>query len=766
MREANWDEIFQRPQDAWQDDVREPGFLPWEDWLTFGILSVMFLSVVHSIDSANWVDDMPSLYPIGFSGLILAYALSRVRWNELLLHPLAVSAGALLVYLQLISIVPGGGIGARTDQLTERMRAWWTAVTQDGISTDPLPFIVLMLVLVWLGAYVSSWAVFRWRNAWLGLVPGGIALMWNISFIPGQYSNSFIVFVFAAVLLLMRVHLAHKEAEWDRAGVKYPEFISLPVLNATFWVAVALLLLASWLPLAERSETASERWANFTAPVTERLTPLARVFISVNAKKPIAVHNLNDALPLQGKIKLNSQEAVDINVEITPEMAAFLRAQSFDEYTSSGWKLNVDGDLQLDPGEPAPGTPPESDAARKDVTINVTVKGNGDETIYSLGQPLQADVGAQARVGGNGEDVTGLRPDGRLREGDQYTVTGSVVVASTDQLQAAGTDYPAWVEERYLGLPGSVPERVYRKAREVAGNAQTPYEAAVAIERYLRSFPNDYDVEATPPGRDSVDYFLFDLQRGYFDYQASAMAVMLRSLGVPARVATGYAIDPLAKDDPLTTQYQLTERNAFAWPEVYFPGIGWVEFSPTPSQPLIRRPGVTPLDPADPGSRGLDDPATTEDELGFADLGDQSDVTPQDDASIGDGGAGDSGSWPVMLTLIIIGGIVATGALAARFAWEFGLGGLPRPVQLWEKTQRLARIARAAGKPSDTPREFAARLRDTVPGTEASAYMAAQFERSRFGQKELSEEETERLETAWSSVRNQLLRRIFRPRRA
>jgi transglutaminase-like putative cysteine protease len=588
--------------------------------------------------------------------------------------------------------------------------------------------------------------------------------MWNISFIPGQYSNSFIVFVFAAVLLLMRVHLSHKEAEWDRNGVKYPEFISLPVLNATFWVAVVLLLLASWLPLAERSETASERWANFTAPVTERLTPLARVFISVNAKKPISVHNLDDALPLQGKIKLNSNEAVDIDVEITPEMAAFLRAQSFDEYTSSGWKLNVESDVPLAAGE-RPEVAPAVEGSRQEVTINVTVKGNGDETVYSLGQPLQADVDADARTGADGTDITGLRPDGRLHEGDQYSVTGSVAVPSIEQLQAAGQDYPDWVEDRYLALPGSVPERVYGKAAQVTRGAQTPFEAALAIEGYLRSFPNDFDVSSTPPGRDSVDYFLFDLQRGYFDYHASAMAVMLRTLGIPARVATGYAVDPIAKDDPAGTHYKLTERNAFAWPEVYFPGIGWVEFSPTPSQPVIRRPGFTRVNPADPSERGLEDPSTGEDELGFADLGDQDDVTPDDDASSAADDEGGSGSWPVMLSLIVIGAVVATGALGARFAWEFGLGGLPRPVQLWEKTQRLARLARFGAKPSDTPREFATRLRDNVPGTDAASYMAAQYERARFGQKQLSEEETERLESAWSSVRNQLLRRIFRPRR-
>jgi len=764
MREANWDEIFQKPPEGAIDTRREPGFLPWEDWLTFGILAVMFMSVVHSIDSAHWVDDMPSLYPIGFSGLIIGYALSRVRWSELLLHPPALLAGAALVYLQLIAIVPGGSPYVRTEELVDRMRAWWTAVTQNGISTDSLPFIVLMLVLVWLGAYVSSWAVFRWRNAWIGLVPGGVALMWNISFIPGQYSNSFIVFVFAAVLLLMRVHLSHKEAEWDRDGVRYPEFISLPVLNATFWVAVALLILASWVPLAHRSDTASERWSNFTAPLTDRLTPLARVFISVNAKKPISVHNLDNALPLQGTIKLNSREAVDVDVEITPEMAAYLRAQSFDEYTASGWKLNLEGDVPVgDAGLGAAPTPVEG--ARRDVTVNVTVKSNGDDTVFSLGQPRSADVNADARVAADGHDVTGLKPSDRLREGDKYTVTGSVNVASVEQLQQAGTVYPEWVTDRYTGLPRTVPERVERKAREVASGAGTPFEAAVAIERYLRTFPNDYDVPATPPGHDSVDYFLFDIQRGYFDYHASAMAVMLRSLGVPARVATGYVIDPLAKDDPNGTSYRLTEQNAFAWPEVYFPGIGWVEFNPTPSQPLIRRPGVTEAAPARGGSQGLDDPAASDDELGFADLGDQPPPSPSGSASAREGGGG-AGSWPITLALVVIGGATVAFAMGARFAWEFGMGGLPRPVQLWEKTQRLARVARAGAKPSETPREFATRLRGDVPGTEASAYMAAQYERARFGKKIATDEESERLEAAWASVRNQLLRRIFRPRRS
>src|SRR5207249_4418734 len=102
-------------------------------------------------------------------------------------------------------------------------------------------------------------------------------------------------------------------------------------------------------------------------------------------------------------------------------------------------------------------------------------------------------------------------------------------------LRAAGTSYPSWVTQSYLQLPRRVPARVRDKARVIAAGTDDPYGAASAIEAYLRTFPIDYSVSAAPNGQDPVDYFLFDAQRGYFDYHASAMTVMLRTLGIPAR---------------------------------------------------------------------------------------------------------------------------------------------------------------------------------------------------------------------------------------
>jgi hypothetical protein len=128
-----------------------------------------------------------------------------------------------------------------------------------------------------------------------------------------------------------------------------------------------------------------------------------------------------------------------------------------------------------------------------------------------------------------------------------------------------------------------VPERVLVLARDLTATARTPYDRAKALESYLRQFPYSLDLPEPPRGQDMVDYFLFDLQRGYCDYYATAMVVMARSAGLPARLAVGYANGSY---DPIQHQYIVTEADAHSWVEIYFPGVGWVEFEPTAAQPV------------------------------------------------------------------------------------------------------------------------------------------------------------------------------------
>jgi hypothetical protein len=122
---------------------------------------------------------------------------------------------------------------------------------------------------------------------------------------------------------------------------------------------------------------------------------------------------------------------------------------------------------------------------------------------------------------------------------------------------------------------------------QLTAGATTPYERATAIEGYLRTLTYTLDLPAPRAGRDVVDTFLFDLRRGYCDYFATAMVVMARAAGLPARLVVGYASGTY---DGESARMVVTEADAHSWPEVYFAGYGWIAFEPTAGRPAWARP--------------------------------------------------------------------------------------------------------------------------------------------------------------------------------
>ena len=130
-----------------------------------------------------------------------------------------------------------------------------------------------------------------------------------------------------------------------------------------------------------------------------------------------------------------------------------------------------------------------------------------------------------------------------------------------------------------MQLPEGIPQRVRDLAARITLGSRSAYDKANRIQEYLRnSYAYRLDVPAPPVGRDAVDYFLFDGREGFCSYYASAMAVMLRAQGVPARVATGFA---MGEWDAIAGRYRVPASAAHSWAEVYFPSYGWIEFEAT-----------------------------------------------------------------------------------------------------------------------------------------------------------------------------------------
>jgi transglutaminase-like putative cysteine protease len=240
--------------------------------------------------------------------------------------------------------------------------------------------------------------------------------------------------------------------------------------------------------------------------------------------------------------------------------------------------------------------------ARSPVQQRFTMGLSASRLVYAAPQPQTVDLATRADLmyitNAQGErqsmNISVIRPLQVLKQSDTYTVTSLMTDATATQLRASTPNYPDWLLKLYLELPPSLSENTRRLAQQIIADAKatTPYDKAKAIESWLRTnIAYNEAIPQPPTDRDPVEWVLFDIKQGYCNYYASAMVLMLRTLGGPARMAAGFAQGTW---DDAQQAYTVKERDAHTWVEVYFPGYGWIEFEPTAAQAPLNRQDDTP----------------------------------------------------------------------------------------------------------------------------------------------------------------------------
>jgi hypothetical protein len=172
-----------------------------------------------------------------------------------------------------------------------------------------------------------------------------------------------------------------------------------------------------------------------------------------------------------------------------------------------------------------------------------------------------------------------------LTPGQTYSVVSYIPDLSPQSLRAAEPEAVFRDPNGAQLDDGALSARARALARQVVANTTNEYDTVMALTAYLQgNFRYTLDLPPVPAGRDPVDWFLFDVKTGYCEQFATAETLMLRSLSIPARLATGYSTGDY---DPLLNQSVVRERDAHAWVEVWFPGQGWVPVDPTPGVPAV-----------------------------------------------------------------------------------------------------------------------------------------------------------------------------------
>ncbi|TQS30991.1 DUF3488 and transglutaminase-like domain-containing protein [Microbispora sp. KK1-11] len=432
---------------------------------------------------------------------------------------------------------------------------------------------------------------------------------------------------------------------------------------------------------------------------------------------------------LGGQLRQQSNATV-LTYTSSDDVPRYLRIYSLDIFDGSKWTLSPLRGLSEDrvsegPLPPTPGLRPGVSVKRAE--MRVTMSEDIDKLNF-LPLPYPArQVDA---------------------DGDWRADRSSLMVFSTED-EASGLDYRVVTEEpeptatelrtavtlpeseRYLQLPDGLDPRVAALARRVTADAATPYEAAVELQEWFtRAGRFTYDVRASGSGAQALSRFLLRDRTGYCEQFAGAMAVMARLLNIPARVSIGYTGGTKIGD-----VWTVRTHDAHAWPELFFDGIGWLRFEPTPAGaggqgtaqvPLYSLP-VTPTD--GPTTGPSDGPSADEKDDGGQSAGPARPNPRQLDRDLdGTAIAADPGT-PVAVKI----GIGAAAALALLL--------LPAAARLLVRRRRLRRMTRTAtgghaawaelrdmltdlgmaGEPSETPRALGRRIGERyAPGPQAA----------------------------------------------
>lgn len=682
--------------------------------------------------ATEWTEQLELVPLAAVVGLLAGILLSVSAFRGLFCHLLSTVYGLAWVGFLVGQGLPGDLTWReRIFELVGRVVSWTQQALSGGTSQDSLIFLIFLCILFWVLAYNAAWHTYRSRRPWLTALPLGIASIVATHFYIGETPliRYLILYLLLALLYLGRAHTLREEEKWRRERVAYDPKLIGDVLRSSFVLALTVLAIAWALPSTSSASTSiSEVWERINTPWETIEEEWQRLFSSVHSGEVEIAEPFGSSLALSGPSRLEDTLVLDIEA---PRVGRYYwRGTVYATYNGSEWELPGGEVIPISPGRQAIAS--VGDASRRPVIHTVTNYLPGRHLLVGAPQLVAVDVEAEAlsRV----EDGTPLAfhrisSISALGAGEQYTVTSRVSEANAPSLRQAGTGYPLWVSESYLQLPSSLPERVYTLAERVTDGAEAPYDQARLLERYLRdSITYDLSPPPTPPGRDYVDFLLFDSQRAYCNGYATAMVVMARSIGIPARLATGYAEGTY---DAERDVFRVRENNAHSWPEIYFPGYGWVEFEPTASQDPLIRP-----EPEEAAAPELPSPSRTGPAL-IGDLMREGEPYPP----LPDDGAQPSPAYQPPVERAPLWPWAAGGlgfvAVAAAAWWAVENLGFRRLPDAERAYARLLRFGRWLGRPlrtADTPLEWLQDLTAIVPKAEEPlTRIVALYDRVRFG---------------------------------
>jgi transglutaminase-like putative cysteine protease len=543
----------------------------------------------------RWTDYLFFAQTLAALGLILGLALGYSQFKRRAVILLALGYSLMIIPWQLSLVVEDDLLSARLASVGGRLYFSLVQFFQREPVQGGLLFVAFISTLVWFLSIASGYWWARHENYLVAVLPGAVFTL--VIHLYDQFYSSRIwllaVYLLLALLLLgYQYYLKNRESWRERRVFTMQE--STFDLTRGMVIAACLFVFIAWTAPASQAglDAATQAWRQVTTPwrhVQEWFSNAVESLQGSVAPKPADFFgntlSLGSGSPLSEDV-IFSVEAPQLEEKVP---RYYWRGYVYDLYQNHTWYAAGGNSEEFSPSNAALSIPDASQRITADFTFKTQVP---QSLLYTATQPVWVSRPGRVQVvttESGEQDLMAWAAQPKLQPGDQYQVTASLLNPSIQQLQEAGTDYPQWVKDLYLQLPDDFSPRISKLAAQVTQGKETPYDKATAVTNYLRQnikYANPLP-KLPPVGADPVEWVLFDLKQGFCNYYAAAEVLMLRSVGVPARMAVGFAQGAF---DEEANVYIVRDLNAHAWPEVYFPSIGWIEFEPTGNQDPLDRP--------------------------------------------------------------------------------------------------------------------------------------------------------------------------------
>jgi transglutaminase-like putative cysteine protease len=579
----------------------------WDFWSTLLLMAALMTTAARLLVT-DWTIHLAQVVFMMLLAFALGLVLGFSRHRKFMLAFYASSYGLVVITWLLAAIDTSSLLfRERAISIVQRLLDAGRLFRDNQEIYDPILFVLFLLVIFWILGIFSSLNLIRRGSIWRSILPIGAAILIINHYDLSNKTGGLLVaaYLFFALLFIGRITFLRRRKDWQKARINLPAEAAGNITRIVILTGTALLFFAWLLPVVARQDRSlTPAWRSIESNWIRIRERFSGAFEGIESGEQGEIVLYADQFNLGTKTRGGESVlfVVESNIRGPQIIRNYWYVRSYDHYQDGAWSSTLDERVDVAAGKYLPVYPEWNARAVSKFLITTSIPKQGSliapQYTFWVGRYVQVYTGNAVPPS---MDVGYIRTVPPLQLGESYEVRAWINQPTQKILRDAPTEYPVWIQTRYLEIPDGLDSRIPDLAQEITAKSSSVFDSVVAITQYLRkNMTYQKEIQNPPKDADPAAWFLLDYKTGYCNYYASAEVMLLRSLGIPARVAVGYAEGKYLIDKGY---YEVRGEDSHAWPEVYFSGWGWVPFEPTTSQPDIALPSGEEVITENDGSR-------------------------------------------------------------------------------------------------------------------------------------------------------------------